>query len=218
MIPHNSHTAFLFDFDGTLADTNKGIIATFLATLQDLHLPSTTPAAIQATIGLPLEECFRIAAHVPDEKIALAASHYRDIFMDIALSSISLFPNVLETLQALHHQGNPMAIVSSRHPSSLLPLVAHLDLQPCFHCICGEDPSIRPKPAPDLALKALRELSLIYPITPSNAIVVGDTQYDILMGNQAGCQTCAVVYGNQGPDQLLTANPTFILNNLGNIL
>ena len=49
-------------------------------------------------------------------------------------------------------------------------------------------------------------------------LVMGDTTYDILMGNSAGCRTCAVTYGNHDEATLLTAHPTFILNSFPGIL
>ena len=47
----------------------------------------------------------------------------------------------------------------------------------------------------------------------SEALVVGDATYDILMGRGANCRTCAVTYGNQSAEQLSSAQPDFIIDN-----
>lgn len=200
----------LFDFDGTLADTREGIVRTVQGTLGRMGLPEADPIAVARTIGLPLTECFRTATAVPDNQVEEAAAIYRDIFPSLALDHITLFPGVLETLARLHDSGTTMAIVSSRHHMSLDPLMTRLGITryiPLSHAY-GEDETLRPKPAPDLALKAMDSLG----IEGSQTLVVGDTVYDLLMGAAAGCRTCGVTYGNQSRQQLLTANPDRLID------
>ena len=206
----------LFDFDGTLADTREGIVRTVQGTLGRMGLPEADPVAIAKTIGLPLTECFRIATAAPDSQVEEAAAIYRDIFPSLALDHITLFPGVLDTLAKLHRLGITMAIVSSRHHMSLDPLMTSLgveDFIPLCHAY-GEDENLHPKPAPDLALKALSALG----IKADQTLVVGDTVYDLLMGKAAGCHTCGVTYGNQSRQQLLTAQPTHLIDHFVDLL
>ena len=206
----------LFDFDGTLADTREGIIRTVQGTLQHMSLPTADPDAVAKTIGLPLTECFRTATAVPDSRVDEAAAIYRDIFPSLALDHITLFPGVLETLAFLRDNGTVMAIVSSRHHMSLDPLMTSLgvaDFIPLCHAY-GEDENLHPKPAPDLALKALSALG----IKADQTLVVGDTVYDLLMGKAAGCHTCGVTYGNQSRQQLLTAQPSHLIDRFADLL
>ena len=175
-----------------------------------MGLPEADPVAIAKTIGLPLTECFRIATAAPDNQVEEAAAIYRDIFPSLALDHITLFPGVLDTLAKLHRLGITMAIVSSRHHMSLDPLMTSLGITryiPLDHAY-GEDETLRPKPAPDLALKAMDSLG----IEGSQTLVVGDTIYDLQMGAAAGCRTCGVTYGNQSRQQLLAANPDHLID------
>ena len=200
----------LFDFDGTLADTREGIVRTVQGTLQRMGYPAADPAAIAATIGLPLTDCFRRATTVPEARVEEAAAIYRDIFPLLALEHITLFPNVLETLAKLQQCGTQMFIATSRHHVSLDPLIRQLGIEPYIPIVraYGEDPLLRPKPAPDLTLKILRDNSL----DPAESLVVGDTIYDLLMGAAAGCHTCGVTYGNQRREQLATVRPDRIID------
>lgn len=206
----------LFDFDGTLADTREGIIRTVQGTLGRMALPQADPAAVAKTIGLPLADCFRQAAAVPEARVEEACRLYRDIFPELALCHIAIFPGVLPTLDALRRRGIAMGIVSSRHRFSLDPLVRQLGIEasiPLSH-VYGEDLGLRPKPAPDLALKALADLRL----DAADTLVVGDTTFDLLMGSSAGCLTCGVTYGNQGRQQLLTARPNWLIDSFSELL
>ena len=206
----------LFDFDGTLADTREGIVRTVQGTLLRMDLPSARPSDIIKTIGLPLTECFRRATSVPDNRLEQAAQIYRDIFPFLALDHITLFPDVADTLAELQLRGVTMAVVSSRHHISLDPLMQQLGLVPYIPLsrTYGEDDHLRPKPAPDLALKILDDLHLL----ASDTLVVGDTIYDLFMGSAAGCHTCGVTYGNQDRATLSTANPTHIIDHLAELL
>ena len=52
---------------------------------------------------------------------------------------------------------------------------------------------------------------------PEEALVVGDTVFDLQMGRGAGCHTCGVTYGNNSYEELKAQNPTFIINNFGEL-
>ena len=65
-----------------------------------------------------------------------------------------------------------------------------------------------------MVLALLRRMRL----DAEDVLVVGDTTFDIEMGNAAGCDTCAVTYGNHTPDQLRDAKPTYITGNFRDLL
>ena len=78
----------------------------------------------------------------------------------------------------------------------------------------GEDETLRPKPAPDLALKAMDSLG----IEGSQTLVVGDTIYDLQMGAAAGCRTCGVTYGNQSAADLSEAGADCLIDDFADLL
>lgn len=204
----------LFDFDGTIADTKKGIIFTVQNTLRLMELPIPEPSEISKIIGLPLDDCFRIAAKVEESRVKEASRIYRDIFMDVALNSITLFDGVTETLKTLKKKGICMAIASSRNMMSLVPLIKYLGIDQYIFHIYGEDETIRPKPHPDLALKIMSELSM----DSNQTLMVGDTTYDLKMGRSAFCDTCGVTFGNHSRELLESVNPNYILDHFSDIL
>jgi phosphoglycolate phosphatase-like HAD superfamily hydrolase len=86
-------------------------------------------------------------------------------------------------------------------------------LNPWITIILGADSVPLPKPAPDAALKACVELR----IDPSEAIVVGDSTKDILMGRAAGMRTCAALFHEVGRDDVLAVRPDFTISNLSEL-
>jgi len=208
--------AIIFDFDGTLADTVHGILATAQETLRRMGRGPADEAALAATIGLPLRCNFTQGVGLSEEEADQAVAIYRDIFDTVAPPLVSSFPGVEETLRTLHERGIPMAVATSRGRHSLLMLMQQLGLDayiPPEHCF-AVDSVARPKPAPDMVYLILAKLG----VRPEETLVVGDTTFDIEMGRNAGCHTCGVSYGNQSADTLAGASPDYIIDDLRKLL
>ena len=208
--------AIVFDFDGTLGNSLRGILETAHEVLRRMHWPTVDDQALIATIGLPLRENFTRGAGMNDEDADRATQMYREIFDTVGAPAIELFPGVRETLAELSRRGIPMAIASSRGQRSLEMLVRKLEIDsfiPPERCF-GLEKAARPKPAPDLMYVILGSLG----VRPEETLVVGDTVFDIEMGRNAGCHTCAVSYGTQSADILAGACPDYIIDDLRKLL
>jgi phosphoglycolate phosphatase len=200
----------IFDFDGTLADTSLGIVRCTQTTLETMGLPLSTPERICATIGLPLADCFARGTDTPAERIEEACATYRRLFNDIAVPCIILFPGVAETLAGLDARGFRMSIATSRGSRSLQMLLERMGVAGHFCASAASDTVTRHKPEPDPALYVLEKTGG----KPEESLVIGDTTFDILMGQAAGCRTCGVTWGNQDRAQLQAASPDWILDRI----
>ncbi len=200
----------IFDFDGTLADTSLGIVRCTQVTLETMGLPLSTPERICATIGLPLADCFARGTDTPAERIEEACATYRRLFNDIAVPCIVLFPGVAETLAALDARGFRMSIATSRGSRSLQMLLERMGVAGHFCASAASDTVSRHKPEPDPALYVLEKMGG----KPEESLVIGDTTFDIRMGQAAGCRTCGVTWGNQDRAQLQAASPDWILDRI----
>lgn len=208
--------AIIFDFDGTLADTRRGILATSQETLRRMGLPPADEAALAATIGLPLIQNFTRGAGMDEDQARRAVDIYRQIFDEVAVPVIEAFPGVEEAIHTLSERGIPMAVATSRGQRSLEMLMHLLGLDryiPPERCF-GVESVARPKPAPDMVYLILAKLGA----KPEETLVVGDTTFDIEMGRNAGCYTCGVSYGNQSAEQLASASPNYIIDDLRKLL
>ncbi|MBQ6299740.1 MAG: HAD family hydrolase [Bacteroidales bacterium] len=208
--------AIIFDFDGTLADTRRGILDTAQEVLRRMGREPADEQALAATIGLPLRENFTRGAGFSETEADEAVAIYRSIFDEVAVPSITAFPGVEEVLSTLDARGIPMAVATSRGQRSLELLMHHLGLDryiPPERCF-GVETVARPKPAPDIIYVILGKLG----VKPEETLVVGDTTFDIEMGKAAGCFTCGVSYGNQSAGQLAGASPDYLLDDLRKLL
>lgn len=207
-------TTYIFDFDGTIADTIKGITATMQETFRLHGRDIPVIEDIKGVIGLPLDGCMRGLGMADENDVTEMCATYRRIFPDMAMSQIELFPEVRETLQKLHKLGKRLAIATSRNKHSLTEILRQHNILEYFELLVSASDGYAPKPAPDMVLGILEQMG----ISEGEAMVIGDTTFDIEMGNRAHCWTCGVTYGNHKRERLLTAQPNFIVDSFSGVI
>lgn len=203
----------LFDFDGTLVDSAPGIVKTMEQTFLRMGVVVPSEAEMRATIGLPLQKALQLLGKLSDEDAARATNIYRELFPVYEVNYVKVFPSVIETLQILKEKGIRMAIVTSRDRVSYELIADKRGLCTMFESIVTGADGITPKPAPDMVLALLDRMD----ISAEDTIVVGDTTFDIKMGNSAGCRTCAVTYGNHSEETLRSEQPAYVIQSFNEL-
>lgn len=183
----------ILDFDGTLADTRSLIVKTMQQTIKELSLPPRTDGQCAAMIGLPLKETFTKLIDMDDDTGNLCAETYTRLFLENNKpGTVPVFPHVAQTLKDLHNAGILLTIASSRGRDTLVEFLREMKMEEYISfVICATDIE-HAKPAPDMVLVTLERTG----IAPQDAIVVGDTSFDILMAHRAGVRAVGVTYGN----------------------
>ena len=226
----------IFDFDGTIGDSQSLIVKTLQDTMRARKLEVKSEEACAKTIGLRLDEAFVSLFGMSAEEGMECAATYREIFLDNKKTMIvQPFPHVIDTLRELHRQGYVLGMASSRNHCSLDGYVKQMQLEDIFSSIVAGDDVEHVKPAPDMVFKALREMKEMKnpgasaedvknPGTSAEDIkdvlaetlVVGDMNFDVDMAHHAGCKACAVTYGNGTREQLASAE--FIIDDFAELL
>lgn len=210
----------IFDFDGTIGNTQQLIVKTLHDTIDKLNLTFRSDAECISTIGLPLEKAFMslYSDEGKGDDVMFGkecAGTYRKLFEKNNIKgAVSMFPNVKETMERLYSMGIVMTIATSRGRESLQNFLEEMDIMRYIsYTVCNGDVE-NAKPAPDMVVKTLEQLHF----KAHEAMVVGDTSFDIIMGKKGGCITCGVTYGNGGQQELLDAGANHIINNFSDIL
>ena len=218
----------IFDFDGTIGDSQSLIVKTLQDTMRARKLEVKSDEACAKTIGLRLDEAFVSLFGMSAEEGMECAATYREIFLDNKKTMIvQPFPHVIETLRELHRRGYILGMASSRNHCSLDGYVKQMQLDDIFSSIVAGDDVEHVKPAPDMVFMALGEMKgMKNPVTSAEAgdvedmldevLVVGDMTFDVDMAHNAGCKACAVTYGNGTREQLASAE--FIIDDFAELL
>jgi phosphoglycolate phosphatase len=179
-----------------------------------LNIEKIDEVFIKSLIGLPLSTTFQKAFLLEEELLPKATSIYRQHYNDIAIETISLFKNVKDTLFKLQKRGIKLAVASSKGKVSLIKILKKHNIYDIFSFVGGEENVKNKKPAPDIVNLILNNTN----VSPDNCIVVGDTVFDIEMGQRANTLTCGVTYGNNTKNELQSLNPNFMIDDMSEIL
>lgn len=205
----------IFDFDGTIGDSQVLIVKTLQDTMRARNLEVKSDEACAKTIGLRLDEAFVVLFGMSDAEGLECAATYREIFLENKkMMKVEPFPHVIKTLRELHRRGYILGMASSRNHCSLDGYVKQMQLEDIFSSIVAGDDVEHVKPAPDMIFKALKEMKGVKNLEASlddvkdmleETLVVGDMTFDVDMAHHAGCKACAVTYGNGTREQLASA-------------
>ena len=196
--------AVLFDLDGTLLDTIPDLHAAACAMLRDLGRPQLPLEAIRGYVGRGIPNLVKrvlagsLAAaedSLPPPQAALD-SFRRHYARENGCRS-TLYPGVIEGLQALKAKGIPMAVITNKAEAFTLPLLKSAGLAGYFNVVVSGDLLPKAKPDPMSLIWACGRLG----VSPDDAVFIGDSINDFLAGRAAGCHVFLLPYGyNEGRD------------------
>lgn len=206
---------YIFDFDGTLMDTQSVILSTLRRTIAQLGLPPRTDEQCKAVIGIRSNEAAQaLYPELPAFNAEFADMFRRNYEETDAVAVVELFPDVKEVLAHLRQMGCGLSVASSRSRASLMHYLEQQGIAEWFEMIVGADDVSQGKPHPEAVLKVLDAMGW----EAETTLMVGDAAVDIAMGNAAGCHTCAVTFGNGSLADLQAENPTMIIDRFRDIL
>ena len=200
----------IFDFDGTLADSKAVIAEATNCALRDCGFPELKPGEITRLVGLPLEYSLRefLGEQATEENVERLFERYRRHWRRLEPGRIHLFPGVRELLDTLLAEKVEMAIATSKSLKGLERMFDVLDLRAYFGFWLTNDRVANGKPHPEMVRRALEHFA----VEADDAIMAGDTIFDIEMGQAAGVDTCAVTYGSHPAEELEKMSPTYLVH------
>ena len=204
-------TTLLFDFDGTLLDTNELIIQTFLSVLGKRFPGRFTREDVLHFIGPSLKQTFNQIDEDLTEELIL---EYRAWNIEMHDQMVVEFDGVSETLRLLKSRGIKMAIVSTKKHDVILRGIKFMGIEDIFEIVIALDDVINPKPNPEPILLALERLDA----KPEEALMVGDNSHDIEGGQNAFVRTAGVAWTAKGEAYLATFKPTYMLQHISELL
>lgn len=184
----------VFDWDGTLVDSIARIVESMRVAAAECGLPWLDDMTIRGIIGLGLPEAIR--SLYPDLEDAAQIAVFRQIYSDHYLSLEStpspLFDGVLESLLAFRAQGYRLAVATGKSRRGLDRVLAGHGWQDFFDVTrCADETASKPDP------QMLHEILAHCGVAPEQALMVGDSPFDLQMAQRAGMTAVAVGYGAQ---------------------
>lgn len=204
----------IFDFDGTVADTNKLIIDSWQHTYRVLAGREQDEDILKATFGEPLAISLENA--FPDVPVDESINIYREHQLEIYEELIEPFNGMPELIKLLKEKGYKVGLLTSRLKPSTMIGLEKFGIVSYFDSIITLENCTKHKPDPEPMLVALKSLEA----KPEEAIMIGDSLFDIRCAHNAGVEAALVSWAvalsdppTEGEDK-----PEYILNKAEDLL
>lgn len=198
----------VFDWDGTLMDSESQIVACLRAAMHDLGLASLSDDVLRDVIGLGLREA--VDALVPGQDQAFHEAfvgHYRNHWF--ASEGSRLFDGAREVLALCKQQEFLLGVATGKSRRGLDRVLGETGLDACFDATrCADEAPSKPHP------RMLVDIMQALDVRPEQTLMVGDTEYDMAMATSAGAGKVAVTTGVHTPERLAQHAPMVTLQKL----
>lgn len=204
----------VFDWDGTLMDSEARIVSCLAMTLSDLGLPAPPREALLDVIGLGLPEVARtLVPGAEGEQLRRFVDRYRYHFLSDHYAPSTLFAGALETLQVLDRSGYLLAVATGKARRGLQRVLEETACLSLFAVTrCADETASKPDP------RMLLEIMDVAGVLPRETLMIGDTVYDMQMARHAGVAAAAVSYGVHASERLIAEGAIVCLDDVRQIV
>jgi len=202
----------VFDLDGTLVRSHDTIYSATLRSLKELNINTEMPRErFMRMIGLHFEDIFaEFGFNVPDFEYFIGI--YKRVYFDY-INLSTLYDGVKELILELNEKKMKLGLLTTKGQDQAEVILKHFNIYDNFNGIMGRRPGIAHKPSPEPLIKLCSEINA----NVSETVIVGDTEFDIECGKNAGAFTCAVTYGYRTKEELQKTSPNFLIDNIADI-
>lgn len=204
----------IFDFDGTLVDSTPGIVDVMKIVIDEYQFPAGILDEWQLLVGVPLPKQMEIIFPDRDSDFHLeVANRYRAIYDTMAVEICPPFPSLFEMLQTLNDAGIAVTIASSKRRNLVEVVLDHHDIAKHFKMVVGASDVANHKPHPESVHITIDKLAIPH----SDAVVIGDSIFDLDMARNAGVDAIGVTTGIHTREMLAKSEPNHIVDDLDQV-
>lgn len=194
-----SYELIVFDWDGTLIDSEARIVTCMQCAARDTGVPEPTREAARDIIGLGMKEAVeRLFPALERRELENLIDAYRVHWLGDQIAEAQMFSGARELLEALRDAGHLLAVATGKSRRGLDKALDESGLAPLFHATrCADETFSKPHP------RMLEEILTDLDSSPADALVIGDTEYDMQMAGSAQVDAVGVAHGVHSAERLL---------------
>lgn len=202
-----SYSTILFDLDGTLTDSSKGIINSIIYALEKFDINDYDMSLLKKFLGPPLHESFENFMGFDKEKSLQAVKFYREYFSSKGLLENEVYGGITDLLQNLKENGKTLVVATSKPQPFTDKIMEHFDLAKYFDFIAGSNMDTTRSKKAEVIEYALSECNIK---DKSKVVMIGDRAEDMIGAQSVGIDSIGVEYGYGTFDELKNAGATYI--------
>ncbi|MBL1294665.1 MAG: HAD-IIIA family hydrolase [Thiotrichales bacterium] len=189
----------VFDWDGTLMDSIDRIATSMQRAFVDVGLERPDDEDVREIIGLSLDIVIsRLAPNSNKVELEKISNRYRHHFVDASEIEMPMYPKATEMLESLKERGYLLGVATGKARRGLDRVFQDIDCHHLFDATrCADETESKPHP------RMLDELMQELNVSAEQTLMVGDTEFDMAMANNAGVDAVGVSYGVHERQRLL---------------
>ena len=205
-----NYSLLVFDWDGTLMDSAHRIVTCMRLAAEDAGQPVPDVEAVRNIIGLGMREAVTaLFPAIGGAAVTAIIDAYREHWLGDRVPSSALFPGADRVLRHFADAGYLLAVATGKSRRGLDRALEETGLGELFHMTRCADEAFS-KPHPQMLEDILTDLDT----RPGDALVIGDTEYDMQMAANAGVDALGVVHGVHSSKRLLAQGALTVLGHL----
>jgi phosphoglycolate phosphatase len=206
--------SLMFDLDGTLVDSEPGIVASCRAAIGTLGYELEPTYDLAAMIGPPVEDVMRhLLARYDDDRVSEAVKAYREHYGAVGLFECAVYADISEALDALLSAGVTLYVATSKRTHFACRILERSGLANRFTGVYGSEPGGGLDHKPELLSHLLKREG----IAAENAVMVGDRHFDIVGAHANNMRAVGVLWGYGDREELETAAADRLVERPGEI-
>ena len=181
----------IFDLDGTLFDTSKGVIKSVEKVIELKGLRKLNYIEKNSLIGPPIQDSFRRIYNIEEKTSKEYGTLFREIYLNEYLFDATIYDNLIELLKLLNEKGCNVAVATYKRQDCTDSLLNHFGIDKYFKCIYGSD--IEGK----LSKQDIINLCIKDMNTENNdkIVMIGDSEFDAIGAIKSSVDFIGVTYG-----------------------
>ncbi len=209
------YSTLLFDLDGTLTDSGRGITNSVAYALEKFGISYGSKKELECFIGPPLVKTFMSKFGLPEDEGKHLVTLYREYYSVKGIFENDVYQGVPELLCTLRKGGKKIILATSKPEHFAVKILEHFDLAKYFDCIAGATMDEKRTDKDEVIAYALEkgEVSDL-----SKTVMIGDREYDIFGAKKIGTDSIEVLYGYGSREELESAGATYISEKVNDIL
>lgn len=185
--------AVLFDFDGTVADTGKGVFLGVRHAIATYGLEQPSDAEIRKFIGPPMVTSYHsLYPQLSDDEVQALVDCFREKYKSDGIYEYRIYDGMIELLQRLQKSGIKTAVASSKPQAELEKIINSSELHKYIDCIVGADMNYKDSDKAAIVGSAIEKVGVA---DRSRILMVGDRKFDIVGAHKIGIPCAAVLFG-----------------------